>query len=62
MSELLETLFWKSELEKSLEHFSLSKTSEQSVLGGIAYQPVKSRSRSKYRAYSRVDSFPRVDN
>jgi uncharacterized protein len=35
MSEILKTLFWKSGEEGSLEHFSISKTSDQYVLEGV---------------------------
>jgi uncharacterized protein len=33
--QILKTLFWKSESEKSLEHFSLSKTANQYILEGV---------------------------
>jgi uncharacterized protein len=49
MSELLKTLFWKSTEEGSLEHFSLHKTAEQYVLGGVILCNYNAPTRVNYK-------------
>jgi hypothetical protein len=49
MSEILKTLFWKSESEQSLEHFSLFKSSDHYVLGGVVLCNYGSPTRVDYK-------------
>jgi uncharacterized protein len=49
MSNLLKTLFWKSIQEGSLEHFSLSRTSDYYVLEGIVLRSYDKPTRVHYK-------------